>query len=298
MRISTKILPTTVVGSYPPVKKGGFLGLKDPYQSALRIAVEDQVSAGIDIISDGQVRGDMISIFTSRIPGIKGNRVIGRVSPPQKPVSAGDVRYALSRHPKVKGIITGPSTIAYGLKIDTPVYRDRNELIPDIAQALAMEARSLEKEGVTMIQIDEPIFSTGAVDLAVGRQAINTIISVTDIPTCLHSCGSIGNIIDELLRINVSVLDFEFANNPSNLEVISDRDLKNRMIGYGCVDSTDTSVDSVDVIEARIRKGIEIFGAEKMLVDPDCGLRMHTRETAFGKLSNLVQAAGRMRAEY
>ena len=82
------------------------------------------------------------------------------------------------------------------------------------------------------------------------------------------------------------------------LEVISDRDLKNRMIGYGCVDSTDTSVDSVDVIEARIRKGIEIFGAEKMLVDPDCGLRMHTRETAFGKLSNLVQAAGRMRAEY
>lgn len=287
-----------MVGSYPPVKKGGFLGLKDPYQSALHTAVEDQVSAGIDIISDGQVRDDMISIFTSWMPGIKGNRVIGRVIPPQKPVSVGDVRYALSRHPKVKGIITGPSTIAYGLKIDTPVYRDRNELIPDIAQALAFEAQALEKEGVTMIQIDEPIFSTGVADLAVGIQAINTIISVTDIPTCLHSCGSIGNIIDELLRINVSVLDFEFANNPSNIEVISEKDLRDRMIGYGCVDSTDTSVDSVDTIEERIKKGIEIFGAEKMLVDPDCGLRMHTRETAFGKLSNLVEAAGRLRAEY
>ncbi|MDD1664670.1 MAG: methionine synthase, partial [Methanomicrobiales archaeon] len=72
-----KVLPTTVVGSYPVVKSTSLRSLMDPLKSAVETAVADQLSAGIDIISDGQVRGDMITAFASRLPGVRGQQVVG-----------------------------------------------------------------------------------------------------------------------------------------------------------------------------------------------------------------------------
>ncbi|MDK2973737.1 MAG: 5-methyltetrahydropteroyltriglutamate--homocysteine methyltransferase [Methanofollis sp.] len=297
MTVITRLLPTTVVGSYPVVKAGGLKGIFDPFQGAVETAVADQIRAGIDIISDGQVRGDMITVFVSRLPGIRAQKVIGRVEAPERPLTVADTKYALSKHPKVKGIITGPSTLAHGLRIETPIYRGRDELILDLAQALASEARALEAAGVSMVQIDEPILSTGAADLAVGRQAVNMIASVLRVPSCMHVCGTVGEVIDDILKTQVSILDFEFSENEANLEVLSEKDLKGRLIGYGCVASADPGVESVETIGKRIRKGIEIFGAGNMLVDPDCGLRMLERDVAFGKLSNMVKATVAERAE-
>ncbi len=297
MTLISKILPTTVVGSYPVVAKKGLLTL-DPLKHAVEVAVADQLEAGIDIISDGQVRGDMVQAFTSRLPGIKGQSVVGKVQPPAKPLTAADTRYALSKHAKVKGILTGPSTLAHALKIDTPMYRNREELALDLAQALAAEAKHLEAAGVTLVQIDEPIFSTGAADLAAGRQAVNAIVSSVRVPTCLHVCGGLDAVVDEVLKVNVSVLDFEFAVSPGNIEILSERDLRGRSVGYGCVDSSSATVESTETIARRIEAGIDVFGAKAMLVDPDCGLRMQSRETAFGKLKNMVAAAKDLRTEY
>jgi 5-methyltetrahydropteroyltriglutamate--homocysteine methyltransferase len=298
MNFISKVLPTTVVGSYPVVKAGGLRSLLDPLHGAVETAVADQLRAGIDIISDGQVRGDMITAFVSRLPGIRGQSVIGRIEPPDKPLTVADTKYALSKHPKVKGIITGPSTLAHGLRIETPAYRGRDEVVLDLAQALASEARALEAAGVTMVQIDEPIFSTGAADLAVGRQAVNLITSVLRIPSCLHVCGNLESAVDDILKIQVSVLDFEFSENRENLDLLSTKDLKGRPVGYGCVASADPGVESVETIEKRIARGIEVFGAENMLVDPDCGLRMLERDVAYGKLSAMAKAAAALRAEY
>ncbi|TAJ45719.1 methionine synthase [Methanofollis fontis] len=297
MNLSSHPLPTTVVGSYPVVKAGGLRGILDPFRGAVETAVADQIRAGIDIISDGQVRGDMITAFVSRLPGIRAQRVIGRVEAPPTPLTVADTRYALSRHPKVKGIITGPSTLAHGLRIDTPTYRGRAELILDLAQALSAEARALEAAGATMIQIDEPIFSTGAADLVVGRQAVDMIASVLRVPSCMHVCGEIGGVIDDVLRVQVSVLDFEFSESAENLEVLSRRDLKGRSVGFGCVASADPGVESVETIQKRIEKGVEVFGPDQMILDPDCGLRMLQRDVAFEKLSNMVRAAAAVRAE-
>ncbi|RXE55691.1 methionine synthase [Methanoculleus taiwanensis] len=297
MTLISKLLPTTVVGSYPVSGKKGLLSL-DPLKHAVEVAVADQVAAGIDIISDGQVRGDMVQAFTSRLPGIKGQSVVGRVMPPAKPLTVADTKYAISKHPKVKGILTGPSTLAHALKIETPIYRNREELVLDLASALAVEARNLEAAGVILLQIDEPILSTGAADLAVGRQAVNAIVSSLRIPTALHVCGGVGAVIDDILKANVSVFDFEFAVNPGNLEVLSKKDLRGRLVGYGCVDSSSPGIESVETIRARIEEGIDIFGARAMLLDPDCGLRMQTREAAFGKLKNMVAAAAELRTEY
>jgi 5-methyltetrahydropteroyltriglutamate--homocysteine methyltransferase len=297
MNVISKLFPTTVVGSYPVVKSVGLRSLIDPLRSAVENAVSDQLSAGIDIISDGQVRGDMISSFTQKLPGISGQRVVGKVEPPEKPVTVADTAYARSRHPLVKGIITGPSTLAHGLQIATPMYRNREELVMDLAQALVFEARSLEATGVTILQIDEPIFSTGMVDMQAGLESIQLITSQLAGPTCLHVCGDLVGVIDSILKMPVSIFDFEFSESQANMEILSKRDLKERLIGYGCVNSNDTGVESVATIEKRIRHGTEIFDPEMMLIDPDCGLRMLPRDVAYHKLKNMVEAARRMRIE-
>ncbi|KDE54658.1 methionine synthase [Methanoculleus sp. MH98A] len=298
MTLTSVLLPTTVVGSYPVVKGSGLFARMDPLKHAVEVAVADQIGAGIDIISDGQVRGDMIRAFTSHLPGIRGSSVVGKVQPAARPITLADTKYALSRHPKVKGILTGPSTLAHGLSIETPFYRNKDELVLDIAQALAVEANYLQDAGVALIQVDEPIFSTGAANLAVGREAVNAIAGRLRVPASLHVCGNLGNVIDDVLRINVAAFDFEFANNPGNLEVLSEKDLGGRMIGYGCVDSADPGVESIETIKKRLEAGIDVFSPDTMLVDPDCGLRMQTRDAALGKLKNMVVATGEVRAEH
>jgi len=297
MTLTSVRLPTTVVGSYPVVKGSGLFARMNPLKHAVEVAVADQISAGIDIISDGQVRGDMIRAFTSHLPGIRGSSVVGKVQPAQRPITLADTKYALSRHPKVKGILTGPSTLAHGLAIETSFYRNKEELVLDLAQALAVEARHLQDAGVALIQVDEPIFSTGAANIAVGREAVNAIAGVLRTPVCLHVCGNLETVIDDILRTNVAIFDFEFANNPGNLEVLSEKDLRGRMVGYGCVDSADPGIESIEAIKKRIEAGVDIFSPEAMLLDPDCGMRMRTRDEAFGKLKNMVAAAKLVRAE-
>lgn len=298
MTLTGMCLPTTVVGSYPVVKGSGLLARMDPLKHAVEVAVADQIAAGIDIISDGQVRGDMIRAFTSHLPGIRGSAVVGKVQPAARSITLADTKYALSKHPKVKGILTGPSTLAHGLALETPFYRNKDELVLDLAQALVVEADYLQNAGVTLLQIDEPIFSTGAANITVGRQAVNAIVGRLRVPVCLHVCGNLGDVVDDVLRTDVAVFDFEFANNPGNLEVLSGKDLRGRMIGYGCVDSADPGVESVETIKKRIEAGVNVFSPDAMLIDPDCGLRMQSREAASGKLKNMVAAAGLVRAEY
>ncbi|MDH7593443.1 MAG: methionine synthase [Methanomicrobiales archaeon] len=298
MNITNKLLPTTVVGSYPVVKSLGLHALIDPLFNAVKTAVGDQIDVGIDIISDGQVRGDMITVFTSRIPGIHGQTVFSRVEAPQRSITLQDTKYALTRHPMVKGIITGPSTLAHALKISTPVYRTREELILDLARALVPEARSLEAAGVRILQIDEPIMSTGMADLEIGRKAIEIITSNLAVHTCLHVCGELIDVIDGILEMPVSILDFEFAASQENHHALSGREIGDRLIGYGCVDTQDPSVESVSTILKRIERGIELLGPDTLLIDPDCGMRMLSRDVAFRKLQNMVEAVRRARIEH
>jgi len=291
------VLPTTVVGSYPVVSQRGLSSLFDPLRSAVHTAIGDQVAAGIDIISDGQVRGDMVQIFSRRLPGIRGLEVIGKVLPAEETITAADTRQALRTATRVKGIVTGPTTLAHALHLSTRVYRNKEELALDLAAALAREVRGLVESGVCIIQIDEPIFSTGIADLGNGREAIRLTREGVGVPVCLHACGGLSEIIDDLLAMPVDILDIECAKSPANLDLFSKTDLKGKGIGFGCVDSADPAIEDPERIADRIRKGIEAFGAETMLLDPDCGLRMQSRESAFGKLQNLVLAARTVRAE-
>ncbi|MDR0438690.1 MAG: methionine synthase [Methanocalculaceae archaeon] len=292
-----KLLPTTVVGSFPCVKGTGLFSVFDQYKKALQFAVAEQLRAGVDIISDGQVRDDMIQTFASKLPGITGNTVTGTIGISEKPITIADTRYALTQTKYVKGILTGPCTLAYALKIETHAYRNKDELALDLATALHSEAKFLAAKGVYMIQVDEPILSTGAMDVDLAREALKIIFKGITTASCIHTCGYLNKISSEWIKLPVDIIDFEYSVSPENLFELSRHDLRNKKIGCGCVKSSDPNVESVAEIEKRIRACVEVFGEENVLIDPDCGLRMHTPEVAFAKLKNMCDATKNVRDE-
>ena len=287
------LLPTTVVGSFPCVKGG----LINPYKKAVKFAVSEQLRAGIDIISDGQVRADMVQAFISKLPGIVGNDIIGKISAADKPITVADTKYALSQTRYVKGILTGPCTLSYSLQIKTPQYRNKDEVAEDLAHALHAEARHLATTGCTIIQVDEPILSTGEVSVDVARKCLSIIFDGIDTTSCIHTCGVLGGIASEWSKLPVNILDFEYAVSKENLDTLAKQDLHGKKIGCGCVKSSNQDVESISEIKENILSCIDVFGKDNILIDPDCGLRMHTPEGAYQKLANMCEAVRSIRTE-
>jgi 5-methyltetrahydropteroyltriglutamate--homocysteine methyltransferase len=317
---------TTVVGSYPVIKTGpdsigskvsNILGLYDEFVNCLEIAVGDQIEAGIDIISDGQVRGDMIEIFARNIPGmvVEDNipKIIGKIRAADKSVGASDLKLALKTAKKlsndfqanskvfidnqfnesckgVKGIITGPTTLVLSCRIEGFYNRDKKErIIEDMAHVLKKEAHDLEKAGAAMIQIDEPFLSTGVADISVARKAIKTITKDLEVPVSMHVCGDIGEILNDILNFPVQIIDCEFAGIDSNIESLKNEYSGSKKIGFGCIDTKKHSVDNLDGILNLIKEGIDVVGKENMILDPDCGMRMLSREMALLKLKKMKE---------
>ena len=289
------LLPTTVVGSYPVVPARTLYErvryVMDPRKASVAIAVQEQKNAGISIISDGQVRGDMIETFSSKLPGIRERKVVNLVKPATHQITTADTKYALTKYPFVKGIITGPSTLTYGLHLQTSSYRNKEELTVDITTALLHEAKGLLQAGVSILQIDEPIFSTGVCDLSSGREAIQRFRDETTLPLCLHVCGPVHTIIDEYANMPVDILDFEGTQEAENLSVLSQKDLMGKYIGYGCVDTTKPVLESVHEIILRIEQALEYIPPQQILLDPDCGMRMLPHNIAYEKIMRLCTAA-------
>ncbi len=292
------MMVTTVVGSYPTGIK---IESEADVKKAIEIAVADQEKAGVSIISDGQVRTDMIGIFAMNLKGYQkqGNRykVTGRIEVPNKPATVDDYLFARKlAKVKVKGIITGPTTMARSSVVEkgSPYKSNTDpELIYDLAYAQAAEARALAKAGADIIQIDEPFFSVDA-DLEVGIRAVNLVAKNIEMPA-MHVCGDIRPIFKKLLETNVTILDHEFAKS-KNLDAMDKGLIEShgKIIGYGCVDTTSNKVETVEEIERSIKDGIEKIGKKNMWIDPDCGMRMRTREVAYEKLANMVEAVKRV----
>ncbi|WP_423792277.1 methionine synthase [Methanocaldococcus indicus] len=302
---------TTVVGSYPVIFKEKLsffekiletFGLYDKYKYAIEIAVKDQISAGINIISDGQVRGDMIEIFTKNMFGFEDKRVVSKVEF-MKPITLKDILYAkkiakkLNPNVEIKGIITGPSTIASSVRVENFYTDNKDEnLIYDIAAALNKELLAIERH-VSYIQIDEPILSTGIMDLDVAKKAIDITIKGVKKPIAMHVCGDVTKVADDLFKFNVDILDHEFSSIRKNLEILNNIPKK---VGFGCINTKSKKVESVEDIKNLIMEGLEILKnneylnknlKDNILIDPDCGMRLLSRDIAFNKLKNMVLAA-------
>ena len=308
-------MKSTVVGSFPAEESSpsnfkekllNALGSYDPFKHAIKSSVIAQLDAGVDIISDGQVRGDMVSIFTRYIPGMKiedGNTVIvSKIRNPTQEISIKDMLYAkkvmkeyyggsIPEGKGIKGIITGPNTIVHSSRIQS-FYKNKEDAIIDLAHSLKFEVDAIAKKAKPVyIQVDEPFLSTGMVDMKTAREAIDIIHEGLDVPLGMHVCGTLDNAFKDISKFNVDILDFEFAGNNVNLGVLEKNAplVSDKKIGFGCVDSSVNEVDDINDIENLVAKAIDIVGKENLLLDPDCGLRRAPKDVAFEKLRLMNQ---------
>jgi len=303
-------MKSTVVGSFPVEENSpsnfkdkllSALGAYDPFKESIKASVISQLDAGVDIISDGQVRGDMVSIFTQYIPGMKiedGNTVIvGKIRNPTQEISIKDLQYAkkvmkdyyggnIPDGCGVKGIITGPNTIVHSSRIQS-FYKNKEDAIIDLAHSLKFEVDAIaRKVHPVYIQIDEPFLSTGMVDMRTAREAIDILHDGLEVPLAMHVCGILKDAFKDIAKFNVDILDFEFAGNNVNLDVLKQNSslISDKKIGFGCVDSSVNTVDDIGDIDELVSQAIEIVGRDNLLLDPDCGLRRAPKDVAFEKL--------------
>ncbi|WP_405269557.1 methionine synthase [Methanobrevibacter sp.] len=303
-------MKSTVVGSFPASESSpsnfkdkllNSFGAYDPFKEAIRSSVIAQLDAGVDIISDGQVRGDMVSIFTKYIPGMKiedGNTfIVGKIRNPTQEISIKDLQYAkkvmadyyggkIPEGKGIKGIITGPNTIVHSSRIQS-FYKSKEDAIIDLAHSLKCEVDAIAKKVEPVyIQVDEPFLSTGMVDMKVAREAIAIIKDGLEVPLGMHVCGLLNDAFKDIVTFDIDILDMEFAGNNVNLGVLEENAymLKDKKVGFGCVDSSVNEVDDIADVEDLVCKAIEIVGKENLILDPDCGLRRAPKDVAFEKL--------------
>ncbi|HEU0028074.1 MAG TPA: hypothetical protein VFQ25_13245 [Ktedonobacterales bacterium] len=302
--IKRQPLLTMVVGSYPTD------GL--PLRRAIQQAVEDQLIAGVDVISDGEPRGDMIATFASRILGIHRAddgvwEVTDALDQPESPVVASDyalARELTARRAEVKGAVTGPITLALALRVapDAPYIGPEDPaLILRLAEILGREVAALVACGARIVQVDEPslpiALRSGRVSLELATDALREFAAAPPMPA-LHVCGDVRDVAMDLLLLNFAVYSIENTTIP-NLVAFDDEQLEfaDGRIAAGCVSSADAAVEDVAVIRERIRAAMRHIPPQRLWVAPDCGLRALPRGVAREKLARMVAATQDLRAE-
>ncbi len=292
-------LATTVVGSYParPSKAAlmdSYRSGCDPFLDSIGTAVEAQVDAGIQIVTDGQTRTDMIRLFASALRGFRIREKVSIVADIayRKSITVHDQKRVKNMIPEgtaLKGIITGPITLVMGA--DNVHYADTYDAVADTVSALRNEVKALE-EVCDVIQVDEPYLSVEYPEYA--GDIMKELLKDVKIPTALHVCGDVSDIAKELVNFDVDILDHEFVDNPSLYDVYGDIDHEKRM-AVGIV-TTRPELESEETISGRIRRAYDTFGPGCML-DPDCGLRMLTKAAADEKLKRMVAARDKFMEE-
>lgn len=240
------------------------------------------------MISDGQTRNDMIGLFAGKLGGIRMKA---------RPVVIGDIKFSdpiilddlklvreIAGDIQIKGIITGPYTLAMSC-VDEH-YGNTERLAYAFADALTKEA-AIISDIVEIVQIDEPFFSIEYPEY--GKALVETVLKDVGVEKVLHVCGDVTPLFEEFVEINVDILDHEFAANPELADSISEYDFPQKL-GYGCVRSDIEEIETVEKIKERVKKGIALFSEDKLLLDPDCGLRCISRNAATQKLKNMVAA--------
>lgn len=335
--VAPALLPTTVVGSYSVPewlerlktdcyqRKISGQYLKEIHEVAIKAALKDQETAGVDIVSDGELRRDNdIDYFLARIPGIEIPQLakafyydyyetsVSQPLPVDTASSLGlaqDFQFtrAYTDHP-IKFSFTSPYALTRRLRIRDHAYADRADLVRAIATVLNREARALAEAGAQLLQIDEPFLAGYPHDVDLAIEAVNIVTRDVDVTWALHVCygnryarplweGHYDFLFPAVLEADVDQLVLEFARKGyDDLELIRryrwDRDL-----GLGVVDVKSEDVEPVDLVAAHIRRALEFVPADRLIVNPDCGLRHLPAATARSKLQSMVAAASLVRRE-
>lgn len=288
---------TSVIGSYPVLMNPldmmyrYFEGREVSWEPYIQKAVSDMLTAGLDLVSDGQTRDPFIQLFTRRLGGCRirdRTEIVDKVEY-RGSIILDDQRYVrrfLPRRKQLIGVLTGPYTLTKSC-VDL-FYHDEKQLCFDFAAALRKEATALQKH-VDLISIDEPFFSQELPEYA--KEVIGTITKDVSCPVRLHACGDVSHITSELVDMPVSILSHEFKASPHLLDVFRDYPCS-KQICLGSVRSDDVRIESVEEIVTHIRKAQDVFGEQLVQIAPDCGQRLLPQKVAYQKLQHLVKAGG------
>jgi 5-methyltetrahydropteroyltriglutamate--homocysteine methyltransferase len=341
--MAERILPTTVVGSYPQpewlidrdllmtmvprVRVPQIWRVPEPWleqaqDDATVLAIRDMERAGIDIITDGEMRRESYSNrFATALDGVDLDHpatIIGRAGKPVKvprivgrirrrhPVEVRDVEF-LRRNTERTIKITLPGPFTMSRQARNEFYDDEEELVMDFAAAVNEEAHDLKQAGADVIQLDEPWIET-APELATryALKAIDRALAGVPGPTALHMCFGYAQLVQDkskgryaflepLADSAVDQISIEAAQPKLDLGVL--KTISRQTIILGVLDLGTPAIESPEEVAARIRNGLEHVRAERLIAAPDCGMKYLARETAFGKLQALARGAALVRAE-
>jgi len=345
MNLPRHLLPTTVVGSYPQpdwLVDRAMLSksvprtrmhemwrlpaehLEQAQDDATVVAIRDMERAGIDIVTDGEIRRESYSNrFATALEGVDadnpamivartGNtktpvpRVVGKIKR-TAPVELRDMQFLRANTDRAAKItLPGPFTMSQQAKNE--FYQDEDQLAMAFAEAVNAEAHDLQKAGADVIQLDEPWVRNNP-DMAkrYAVKAINRALAGITVPTVVHLCFGYAAVVpgsskpagysflaelDDTIADQISI---EAAQPKLDLGVL--KDLSSKKIMLGVLDLGDPAIETAATVAERIRNGLKHVPPERLVVAPDCGMKYMPRHVAFGKLKAMCEAAATVRKE-
>jgi 5-methyltetrahydropteroyltriglutamate--homocysteine methyltransferase len=326
------LLPTTVTGSYSMPEwlkraKNDYLqrrvsrhDLDEMHDAVRKGAIKDQEIAGVDIISDGELQRDnMIDYFAERLPGVQIDMGSKRFyydyydSAVRSKLATGSLglvdearvlRRLTDRGTKVT--ISGPHTLVK--RIQNQHYPSEEAFALDLGRVMNLELRELARAGVTDLQIDEPYYSGFPEDLPWAIRAVNAMVDSVDARLTLHICygnrygkpsweGSYRYLFPAIADARVHSISLEFARRGDEDLQLFEQHKMPFTLGLGVVDVKTHDVESPGVVADRIRRALQIVPAERLTINPDCGLVHLPRDVAFMKLCSMVEGTRTVRQE-
>jgi 5-methyltetrahydropteroyltriglutamate--homocysteine methyltransferase len=338
------LFPTTLVGSYPQpewlIDRKKLAGrfpprvrarelwrvepafLQQAQDDATVLAIRAQEQAGLDIITDGEIRRESYSNrFATALEGVdidnpgsaldrSGHpnpvpRVVGKIRR-KHPVEVQDLLF-LKKHTKkqVKMTVPGPFTMSQQAQND--FYQSEEEAAMDYAAAVNEEIKDLFANGADIVQVDEP-YMQARPDRArqYGLKALNRALEGVSGTTAVHICFGYAAIIHarpegysflpEFAACSCQQISIETAQ--SNLDTAVLAKLPNKKIMVGCIDLSDMTIETPQKVVERLKKALKHVKPENVIVAPDCGMKYLPAEVAFGKLKAMVEGARLLRKEF
>jgi 5-methyltetrahydropteroyltriglutamate--homocysteine methyltransferase len=331
------LFPTTLVGSFPQpewlIDRAKLAGRLPPrvraaelwrpapehlaraQDDATLLAIRAQEDAGLDILTDGEIRRESYSNhFATALAGLDLDnpgealgrsgqpnpvpRVVGPVSRPG-PVQVSDVRFLREHtHRTIKATVPGPFTMSQQAQDD--YYVNPELLAYAYAEAVNAEVRDLFAAGADIVQLDEPYLQARpdparAYGLKALNRALAGVIGTTAVHLCfgyaaiVHERPSGYSFLPELADCSCDQVSIETAQ--SNLDTSVLKHLTGKTIMLGVIDLSDPAVESVDTVVERVRRALPHVAPEKVVIAPDCGMKYIPWESATGKMRAMAGAA-------
>ena len=337
------LLPTSLVGSYPQpdwlIDRGRLAGrfpprvrarelwrvapeyLDQAQADATLLAIRAQEDAGLDIITDGEIRRESYSNrFATALDGVdidnpgtaldrSGHpnpvpRVVGQIRR-KHPIEVSDLSFLRDHTSRtVKITVPGPFTMAQQAQDD--YYGSREALAFGYAEAVNEEIKDLFAAGADIVQLDEPYLQARSAEAAqYGVKVINRALDGVTGTTALHICFGYAAIIHErpegysflpeLAACDVDQVSVETAQSNLDCSVLST--LEGKTIILGVIDLSDPEVETPEVVVERVRRALPYVPASRLVLAPDCGMKYIPRDTANGKMAAMAAGAALLRSE-